>query len=273
MIKAIRYQSAAELATEHIRDLIHSGVLVPGSKVGIEELAAGLAISSTPVREALKQLQTEGLVQIVPRVGVYVRQIPAQEVREVYAIKESLEFLMVQWATQRGSMAQREAIGSSSEELMSVAELRDVDRYVALVEAHRLRLLEMAQSDVLLEIFRSIDARVRLLRYRNLAQPGRMVESALEHQAIARAVGAGDAARAAALAAAHVQSATRSLARLIDSSDEVLGSNATTATGTPKTPKTPKTERVRTTGWDSETSSAWLSVGARTDVVRSLNSQ
>ena len=212
---SLNYRSAADLATEEIRNRIHSGQLSSRTRVVIDELAADMAISSTPVRDALKRLEAEGLVEIVPRVGVYVRAIPREEVIEVYTIKQTLEPLMARWATLRGTRVEVEGFAASIPQLLALASEGDVDGYVNLIEERRRQLLAMSRSDVLREIFQTIDGRVRLLRYRNLTQPGRMLRSAREHRGVARAVLAGDAERAATLTAEHVASATRSLVKLM----------------------------------------------------------
>jgi DNA-binding GntR family transcriptional regulator len=191
-----------------------------GARIVVDELAAEMAISSTPVRDALKRLEGEGLVEIVPRVGVYVRAIPTEEVIEVYTIKQRLEPLMARWATLRATPAEVEAFTGSIPRLIDLASAGDVDAYVNLIEERRMLLLEMSRSEVLREIFQTIDGRVRLLRYRNLAQQGRMRRSAVEHRAVARAVVAGDADRAAALTAEHVMSATRSVVKLMGLEDK-----------------------------------------------------
>lgn len=212
---SINYRSAADLATEDIRNRIHSGQLAWGMRIAIDDLAAQMAISSTPVRDALKRLENEGLVEIIPRVGVYVRVIPTEEVVEVYTIKQSLEPLMARWATLRAGPAEAESFTASIPDLMRLAAEGNVEAYVNLIEERRKAFLDMSRSQVLREIFHTIDGRVRLLRYRNLEQPGRMRKSALEHRAVARAVAAGDADRAAALTADHVRSATESVLKLI----------------------------------------------------------
>jgi len=212
---SLQYRSAADLAAEDIRRRIHSGELEPDTKISIDDLAAEMRVSSTPVREALKELQSEGLVRIAPRSGVYVRRISADEVAEVYAVKQSLEPLMVRWAMLRGRPDRLRAVVVSVRDLAVYARDERLGEYVALVEERRSALLEMADSEVLTTIFQTIDGRVRLLRYRNLAQPGRMARSSLEHKEVADAIGAGDVDRACVLQADHVRSATRSLLSLM----------------------------------------------------------
>lgn len=211
----MRYRSAAEIAAEDIRRRIWSGQLAPGAKVSIDDLAKGLELSATPVREALKTLEGEGLVSIAARSGVYVRRISVEEATEVYAIKEVLEPLMVRWAMVRGSPDQLRALGDIVEKLAARAQEQRLDEYVEVIEERFRLLLEMGGSEVLAGIFRAIDGRVRLMRYRNLAQPGRLQRSLLEHRKLARAIAAGDVERACALTAGFVRSAARSLMKLI----------------------------------------------------------
>lgn len=206
--------SATELAAKHIRDLIVSDELRPGAKINLDELAAKLGMSRTPVRDALTRLQNEGLVQIVSRVGVYVREISVDEVLEVYSIKASLEPLMAQWATERSTQSERDAFAESAAKLPALADEGSSEPYIELVIERRLRMIELARSEVLTSIFRLIDERVRLLRARNLSHPERRLASYEEHLAIADAVRRGDAKRAAELTRSHVMSARSALVDL-----------------------------------------------------------
>jgi DNA-binding GntR family transcriptional regulator len=228
------YRSAAELAAEDIRHRIHTGQLVAGAKISITHLAADMGLSSTPVREALKALEREGLVSIAPRSGVYVRRISLDEVAEVYAIKESLEPLIVRWAMLRGTAEQLDALVRIADDLGRYAAAGQLDDYVRTVEARHQALLATAGSDVLATIFHAIDGRVRLLRYRNLTQPGRMRSFAATHQAIARAIADRDLERACALTAENVRSAGRSLLRLIG--QDGGGADAPASSGRPWSP-------------------------------------
>jgi DNA-binding GntR family transcriptional regulator len=208
-------QSATDVATESIRNLIHMGDLQSGTKVSTEDLSKRLGLSSTPIREALNRLQAEGLVEIVPRVGVYVREVPIQEVLDVYAVKEALEPIMVRLALRRATLSQREDFLASANQLSILAEEGAIEEYVNLLEDRRNQLLEIGESKILQEVFRAIDGRVRLYRHRNLVLEGRMKQSALEHRLIAEAINAGDEDGAAALALKHIQTATMSLRRLL----------------------------------------------------------
>ena len=209
------YLSAAAVASENIRERIHAGELQPGTRIRIDELCAELGMSTTPVRDALKALETEGLVQVVPRVGVYVRAIPVSEALDVYVIKEALEPIMVQMVIERSNPDERLMIHTMSKRLVELAEAEDVHGYVDLIESRLAELLRIARSDVLTAMFQAVEGRTRLLRYRNLAQPGRMKISAAEHLAIADAILDANSQLAFELAARHVKSATESVRRLL----------------------------------------------------------
>lgn len=184
--------SAKDWALARIRARIHSGEFRPGVKLSIDNLAADLGVSRTPVRDAFGQLEREGLVTITSRVGVFVRRLSRSEAEDIYRIKEAVEPLMARWAAERPSAAQRAAYRDAVAELQAAAADGDAERYLRHLEQCRRDLLRLAGSSPLRDILDVIDGRVRLLRYRNLRQPGRLQVSAAQHGRIADAVARGD---------------------------------------------------------------------------------
>lgn len=203
----IRIDSVSQIVRERIRSMIHSGELVPGQRLSSDELADRFGVSRTPVRDALRDLSTEGLITIVPRVGVFVRVISRTEAMEVYSVKGALEPLMARRAATRGSEGQKASFAEGVADLLRAADEHDVDRYVHVLEERRALLLDMAASDVFRELFAVIDGRVRFLRYRNLSQPGRLRVSAEQQQQIARAIQAGDSEQAFQAMTYHMRDA------------------------------------------------------------------
>ncbi|WP_204070316.1 GntR family transcriptional regulator, partial [Sphaerisporangium krabiense] len=92
----------------------------------------------------------------------------------------------------RGTPEQRAAFREAFDELERLARSNNVQEYVRALEERREALLAMARSDGLRDSFAVLDGRVRLLRFRNLSQPGRLLESAAQHRSIAEAIEAGD---------------------------------------------------------------------------------
>jgi DNA-binding GntR family transcriptional regulator len=215
--RLLQFQSAKEAVTEEIRALIHRGDIGPGERISIEDLATAFGVSRTPVRDALFQLSAEGLVTIEPRVGVFVRHIGVQEALDVYRIKSVLEPLMVEQAAERGTIDQRRTWYKSVDELDLAAKDQDVQRYVSRLEARRAAVLEMTQSLPLQTALSILDGRVRLLRFRNLSQPGQLARSASQHRAIAKAVRDGDPSAAAAAMRFHMEDALSRIRSLLAS--------------------------------------------------------
>ncbi len=196
--RTLQLRSAKELVTAEVRALIQSGEIASGERLSIEDLAESFGVSRTPVRDGLMQLSTEGLVTILPRVGVFVRQIEDQHVLDVYRMKGVLEPLMAELATERATPEERQHFLDAVGDLERVAAEEDVDTYVTQLEAHRADLQSMCHSEAMRDTFQILDGRVRPHRNRYLSQPGQLSRSAAQHRAIAQAIFDGDRARAAA---------------------------------------------------------------------------
>jgi len=98
-ITAVR--TIQEQVVDNLRRLILEGDFAPGDKLQQEELAALLGVSAMPVREGLRRLQAEGLVEFIPRRGAFVATLSADEFDELYHIREELEALGFRWAMER----------------------------------------------------------------------------------------------------------------------------------------------------------------------------
>jgi DNA-binding GntR family transcriptional regulator len=210
-------------ATEQIRSMIYDGELAAGDKVLIETLAQRLEISRTPVRDALWQLAAEGLVTVAPRVGAFVRRIGPRETHDIYRIKIAVEPLLAAWAAERSPMPDRHQYRAAVAQLATAAAADDVTTYTHLLEQRRRQLVALAGSPPMADVLNVIDGRVRLLRYRNLGQPGRMRLSAARHMVIAEAIVAGDADTAARTMRVHMEDAAQAINVLLSESAEVAG--------------------------------------------------
>jgi DNA-binding GntR family transcriptional regulator len=208
--------SAKDWALGRIRARIHSGEFQPGVKLSIDGLASELGVSRTPVRDAVGQLEREGLVTIAARVGVFVRRLTRSEAADICRIKEAVEPLMARWAAERAPAARRAAYREAVAGLRAAAEDGDADLYVKHMERCRRELLELAGSSPLRDVLDVIDGRVRLLRYRNLRQPGTLPVSARQHERIAAAVAAGDGDAAFAAMQDHQRDAARRMAHVLE---------------------------------------------------------
>src|SRR5438874_8365868 len=96
----IRRERAVDAVYEALRQAIVSSLMKPGERMNVDELAAKLGVSLTPVRSAIQQLATEGLVEILPRSGTFVASLSIQDVEETFDIRCALECLAAEKAVE-----------------------------------------------------------------------------------------------------------------------------------------------------------------------------
>ncbi len=121
-----RHQTLREKILETIRDAILKGTLKPGEKVAEPELAERFGISRTPIREAFRQLESEGYLTVIPRKGAVVTALSEQDVQEFYAIKSILEGYAAELAATRLSLKEIERLEAINERLRELAKEGDV---------------------------------------------------------------------------------------------------------------------------------------------------
>lgn len=193
----------AERAYGAIREAIQDGRLGPGQRVPELDLSAWLAVSRTPVREALRRLQSEGMVEHAPGGGLAVVQHDLRAVAELYDLRESLE----------GTAAALAARGADATEIRLLQAMVEGQRQLAPdPQAHarenilfHQHIYRAAHNRFLLQSLQSLHDAVALLGRTTFAAPGRIVEALAEHQAIVAAIANHDPAQAEALARRHVR--------------------------------------------------------------------
>jgi DNA-binding GntR family transcriptional regulator len=100
---SLNYRSKNQAVYETLRDAIVAGEFVPGQRIVIDELAAQLGVSHSPIRECLRQLEADGFVTIRPYAGVTVTEIQPESIKEVFELLEALEIISSRGACQRAS--------------------------------------------------------------------------------------------------------------------------------------------------------------------------
>lgn len=181
--------------------------LRPGEQVRPEELAEQLAISRTPIREALLRLETDGLVRVEPRVGFFVADVTAADLVELFELRELLE----------GYAAERAATALTADDLTTVDRLlADAARAVDGGDLERFQETEVAFHDLVVERagnrrLLAVMATLRDLTYRqrmlSLTVPENVSRSLQEHRDVATALHAGDGPAARVRMAAHLRAA------------------------------------------------------------------
>ena len=204
-IAPLLHESLGERVYRTVRDLILSQVFPPGSKLNVEQICRDLGVSRTPVWDAMRRLESEGLVNTVPRHGVFVLNYGADQIRDLFAVRGALEALAVRQAAQNLDDAARGALAAAVTEMERAAGAAEIEQYSrAAIEFHD-RVLVAARNPVLSRLLENVYAQILVLRLRSLYLPERVESSVAEHREIFQAVLAGDAERAERLARAHAE--------------------------------------------------------------------
>lgn len=196
---------------ESIREDILSGRYKQNTELKEAAIGAELGVSRTPVREALRQLELEGLVTIIPNRGAYVNMITAKDVQDIYIIRSMLEGLCARWATENITKDQLEGL----EETLCLSEYHTQKKnYEKLYELDSLfheQMYSASNSRILNHVLSDFHDYVKMVRKATISSNTRSVKSTEEHRAIFEAIRSKDADRAEELAKHHVKRTIESI--------------------------------------------------------------
>jgi DNA-binding GntR family transcriptional regulator len=200
----LRPASLHEEVAARLRAMVFDGQLQPGQWVDEMALARQWQISRTPLREALKVLAAEGLVQLTPRRGCTVTNLSEADADDLFPIMAMLEGRCAYEAVQRASDADIAELKRLHAELERHAAAHDVDGYYHGNHVFHSRLQALADNRWLDRVTGDLRRFIRLLRGRQLNRPGRIDDSIEEHRRLIAAIEARDAERAQALMHDHL---------------------------------------------------------------------
>ena len=132
-----------------LREAIVGNLLAPGSRLLEIQLAKQLGVSRTPVREAFAQLEREGLVTIVPRVGVFVREVTVRDVDEIYTVRAALEGVAVALAAQNINDIGRARLNQAVDTMRLKVDAADPIAYVRELDDFYATVMSLADNSVL----------------------------------------------------------------------------------------------------------------------------
>ncbi len=202
----IEAASLSDRVFDHLEDGIFSGKYPPGEILTELRLSRELEVSRTPVREALRRLQQEGLIRETGK-GSQVLGLSARDVSDIYDIRLRTEGLAARWAARRISPEQRTALEEVVELQNFYLSRGDTDKLKSTDTEFHTLLYAACGSPVLQGILTGLHRKIQGFRRRSLSQTGRAKEALAEHQAILKALAAGDEEEAERLAVLHVSRA------------------------------------------------------------------
>ena len=208
-------ETVVEYAIDALRDAIREGRLAQGQRLVVADVTRMLGVSNGPVREAIRRLTGEGLVEIIPHRGASVRTFTAADVREIFQLREVIEGLAARLAAERighgdyadrlrGLQAQAEAV------------LADGRGYIEHNQAFHELIYEIAGSGRLREQSRQLTLPIYRLRFHRLMEPASARTSAAEHGRLARAILDGDGHLAERLMHQHIRSSGQAMVAALD---------------------------------------------------------
>lgn len=200
-------------AYERLREDIRSGALPPGARLTETEIAERLAISRTPVREAIRRLEAEGLVDHQPRSGAVVRRLDYPEIMELYEMRTVLEGTAARLAARAASPMELEELTAIYAEMAQAT--GNPDRLVGLNRLFHTRLLDAARNRFLLRSMAAVESTLLILGPSSLGDPARARAAVAEHEAVLRAVNARDGAGAEAAMRTHMEHAQLSRLKIL----------------------------------------------------------
>lgn len=206
-------KSSGEAAYDALISSIKEGVYPPGHRLREEEVGERLTLSRTPVREALRRLEADGIVEHKPRMGAVVRQLSHGEVVELYEMRVVLERTAAELAARHGTDAEYDTLDDYNQEI--AAERNNPSRAAAINQEFHRGLYLAGRNRFLLEAARALNNSLLLLGPTTFTDEARIDTVVRQHQMIVDALRDGDVEAAGAAAEAHLQTSLRQRLRAL----------------------------------------------------------
>lgn len=213
--RLIKHRSLHDQVVEQLRDMIVEGEIRPGERIPEKSVCERLGISRTPLREALKSLAKEELVELTPNKGARACLLTAEDVLNRFEVISALESLAGQLAARRASDEQIRELRDVFERMAGYFRSRDLHEYFQLNQHIHEALIEASGNDVLIATHENLMVKVRRPRFFAILSDARWKESVDEHRAIQEALEARDPDRLGRLMGAHTLRTGQTLSRTL----------------------------------------------------------
>ncbi len=213
-MKKLRRSSLSGDAYSFVRELFINGNRYnPGDKISVEELSRELGVSRTPLWGAINRLEAEGIVEIVPRQGVYLINYDPQRVIEIYLAREALEGMAARLAAEKVTDRQIANLKSNIDDQMDYLRRGDIDRYYASALEFHEQVVRIAQNQTLERLLMSVLAQIRAMRVQRKYTPTHLPQSCDDHERLLQAMRLRDPDRAEREARSHIRDLTEEVRR------------------------------------------------------------
>lgn len=212
LLPRLERQHLHDSVVEHLRSFITEGVLPPGTKLNERELCETLGISRTPLREALKVLAVEGLIEINPNRGASVARMSEVEIRETFELMSGLEAFAGELACERITDAELDEIKALHNAMVVSKRQNDLPGYYQRNRAIHDLISLAARNSALRQSYLSLNRRLQALRFLSNQQAPKWDKALHDHEQMIEALQTRDGKRLNAILRQH----------LLDKRDAVL---------------------------------------------------
>jgi DNA-binding GntR family transcriptional regulator len=209
----IRQRTLHDEVTARVRDMIIEGTLAAGARINESELGPRLGVSRTPLREAIRTLASEGLIELVPRKGAVVRRFSAADVQSMLETVAVLEQAAARLACRRASQGEIDRVVGLHEAMMSRYRSRQRLAYFKLNQAIHTAIVQLAHNPVTAEVHEMLQSRLKRIRYLGNEAPEKWAAAVAEHEQMIAALVARDGDALAEVLGRHMD---KTLERVAD---------------------------------------------------------
>lgn len=193
-----------EQVVQRLRQMLVENRIVPGAKLNERELSEVLNVSRTPLREAIKMLAAEGLVELLPNRGAIAVELSEADVLNTFEVMSGLEAQSGELAAQRITYAELAEIKAMHYEMLAAYTRRDLPTYYRLNAAIHSAINAAAKNPVLTATYKQVNARLQALRFRSNQDGEKWRASVKEHEQMIEALSTRNAAAMRAVLLIHL---------------------------------------------------------------------
>ena len=202
---AIPRAALHEQVAQRLRQMLVEGRIAPGAKLNERELSERLHVSRTPLREAIKMLAAEGLVELLPNRGAVAVSLTEEDIANTFEVMAGLESQAGELAAQRITEAELAEIQAMHFEMMAAYTRRDLSSYYTLNARIHSAISAAAKNPVLAQVYQQVNARLQALRFRSNQDGEKWKNAMKEHEKMIEALAAHDGAAMREVLLSHLR--------------------------------------------------------------------
>lgn len=210
-IREVQSQSLTNVIYDQLEDMILTGKLKPGERINESWLSSHLGVSRAPIREACRQLEKRGIVEVKARKGSFVYEIDVNEVIELYDIRAAMDSLAAEKAAGQATSRELTALKGLLKNMADAIEAGDFQKYFKSNIDFHIGIVRLSRNRNLFSLIEGIYNKASLCRKTNLSLQERVRTSYRQHKKILDAIAAGNSTEASRLMKHHILDAKNAL--------------------------------------------------------------